>query len=122
MNQPFKLTFNRLFFLSFITLFFVEVAIAKYFFDPIIRAFVGDVLVVILIYFFCRSFINGNKKKIALGVFLFACCVEILQAFNFVKLLGLEHNKILSIALGSTFDWKDILAYFIGFLVCLKIK
>ena len=47
-----------------------DVAIAKYFFDPIIRALVGDVLVVILIYFFCRSFINGNTKKIALGVFL----------------------------------------------------
>ncbi|UEG49401.1 DUF2809 domain-containing protein [Ferruginibacter lapsinanis] len=122
MNQKIRLNFNGIFLVAFIGLFLIEVAIAKYFFDALVRAFVGDVLVVIMIYCFCRIFLNGNTKKIALGVFLFACTIEILQAFNFVKLLGVENNTILSIALGSTFDWKDILAYLIGCIICLVIK
>lgn len=115
-------TFKISYFIAFISIFFIEILIAKYLHDQFVRGFIGDVLVVILIYCFCQTFIKADHKKIALGVFLFACCVEILQAFNFVKLLHLENNKLASIVLGSTFDWKDILAYFVGFVICLKIK
>ncbi len=112
---------NRTDFLTLLQQELVAV-IAKYLKDQFIRGFIGDVLVVILIYCFLRTFINADHKKIAFGVFLFACSVEILQAFTFVKVLGLEQNKIASIVLGSTFDWKDIMAYFIGFLICMKVK
>lgn len=117
-----NLTFKLNYFIAFIFIFIIEVLIAKYLYDQFFRGFIGDVLVVVLIYCFCRTFIKADSEKIALVVFLFACTVEILQAFHFVKLLGLENNRVLSIALGSTFDWKDILAYFVGFLICFKIK
>ncbi len=115
-------TFKISYFIAFVFIFFIEILIAKYLHDPFIRGFIGDVLVVILIYCFVSTFIKADHKKIALAVFIFACCIEILQAFNFVRLLGLQNNRLASIVLGSTFDWKDILAYFVGCIICLKIK
>ncbi len=119
-TKPFS--FNFKFLLLFILIFIVEVLIAIYLHDPIIRPFGGDVLVVILVYAFVRSFLNTNYKKIAVGVLLFAFVVEISQAFHFVNLLGLEHNTILRVALGSTFSYYDLLAYVIGYLICLQLK
>jgi len=116
------ITFNLKYFLLFIFIFFVEVLIAKFLHDQFIRPFVGDVLVVVLIYCFFKSFLNINSKTIAIGVLIFACCIEFLQLFHLVKLLHLEHNKIMRIAIGSVFDLKDILAYCIGYFICLKMK
>ncbi len=97
-------------------LFLIELLIALVVNDKIIRPFVGDVLVVILIYCFLRIFLNANYWKVAFGVLLFACLIETLQYFDYVKLLGLENNKILSVALGRIFEWLDFIAYFTGFL------
>lgn len=114
-------TFQVKYFIAFLLLFLIEFFIAKYFTDTIVRPFIGDVLVVILIYCFLNTFINFDRKKIAFGVMIFACVIEVLQAFHFVNLLGLGQNSIASIVLGSTFDWKDIMAYVIGFVICLKL-
>lgn len=114
-----RFCFRPIFILLFSLLFLVEVFIAKYINDALIRPFVGDALVVILLYFFCKIFIANPSRQIALGVFLFACGIEVLQAFHFVQVLGLEQYKVLAIALGSTFDIRDIIAYFVGYLCCL---
>lgn len=90
--------------------------------DSIIRPFGGDVLVVVLVYAFIRSFLNADHIKIAIGVLLFSFGVEISQAFHLVKMLGLEHDKIMSVVLGSTFSYYDLLAYVIGFLFCLRLN
>lgn len=116
------ITFNKKYFALFILIFIVEILIAKFLTDQFIRPFVGDVLVVVLIYCFFKSFLNISYKKIAIGVLIFACCIEVLQLFNLVQLLHLEHNKIMRIAIGSVFDFKDIIAYCIGYFICLKIK
>jgi len=102
----------------FLVLFATEVYIAKYISDAIVRPFIGDVLVIVLIYCFFKLFLNTSSAKIALGVFVFACFIELLQAIHFVKLLGLQSCKPIAIALGSTFDAKDILAYAIGYSIC----
>ena len=47
-------------------------------------------------------------------VFIFAAGVEIGQYFDLVALLGLEDNRILSIALGRTFSWLDLGCYAVG--------
>lgn len=114
--------FNKKYFLLFILFFIIEILIAKFLTDQFIRPFVGDVLVVILIYCFFKSFLNISSNKIAIGVLLFACIIEVLQIFHLVKLLHLEQNKIMRIAIGSVFDFKDILAYCIGYYFCLKMK
>lgn len=111
------LTFNKKYFLLAVILFFVEVFIALFIDDKLIRPFVGDVLVVILIYCAVRIFLNVDYFRAALGVLIFACTIEILQYFDYVRLLGFEQNRILSVALGRTFEWLDFAAYFVGFVI-----
>ncbi len=113
------LRFNKNYFFLTIILFSIEVVIALFIKDSVIRPFVGDVLVVILIYCFLRIFLNVNYRKAAPGVLLFACLIEILQYFDYVKLLGFEHNRVLSVMMGRTFEWLDFAAYFVGFLLII---
>ena len=109
-------TFNLKYLLLTVFIFAVEVCIALFIKDTLIRPFVGDVLVVVLIYCFFSIFLNFPHWKVAIGVLIFACCIEILQYFDYVKLLDLENNRIFSIAMGRTFEWTDFIAYFTGFL------
>jgi Protein of unknown function (DUF2809) len=115
-------TFNKNYFYFTLTLFFIEVYIAIYFNDNFIRPFVGDVLVVILIYCFVRALFNINSLIVALSVLAFSYTIEILQYFEFVNKLGLQNNRVLAVALGSTFDWKDIIAYTIGIATVLWLE
>lgn len=110
------------YFIIFVLLFVTEVMIALFVHDNFIRPFVGDVLVVILLCAFFRILIP--EKAILLPVFVttFAVIIEVLQYFDFVKLLGLENNAILSIALGRTFDIKDILCYIIGGMIFFAVE
>jgi Protein of unknown function (DUF2809) len=110
---------NKKYFYFALVLFLIEVCIAVFVDDIFIRPFVGDVLVVILIYCFIKAFWNIQSSIAAVSVFMFACIIEILQYFNFVDKLGLQNNRMLAIALGSTFDWKDLIAYAIGAITVL---
>lgn len=109
--------FNPRYFLYAVLLFIVEVLIALYVKDSIIRPYGGDFLVVILLYYFVRAFWKGTTAKIAVGVLLFAYIVEILQYFKIVNLLGLEGNRLAEIIIGTGFSWWDMLAYTLGILV-----
>lgn len=111
--------FNKRYFLLAVLLFAVEVFIAICLTDRFIRPFVGDALVVILVYCAVSAFLKTDYRKIAVGTFVFACLIEICQYFDYVKLLGLENNRILATMLGRTFEWMDFAAYFAGFLTVL---
>ena len=113
------LTFNGRYFLLAVIIFFIEIFIALFVSDTLVRPFIGDALVVILIYCTLRIFLNVKYWKAALGVFIFACAIEILQYFDYVKLLGLENNRVLSVAMGRTFEWLDFAAYLAGFLLIM---
>lgn len=95
----------------------IEVLIALFVHDSFIRPYVGDVLVVIVIYFFIRIFIPQLCKLLPLWIFLFAAGVEVLQLFRIVDLLGLGGNPFLRILIGSVFDIKDIVCYAVGCLL-----
>ncbi len=109
--------FNIKYFILFVIVFFIEVIIAIFINDKFIRPYIGDVLVVILIYFFIKSFISKEIKLLSLYIFLFAAFIEVLQYFNLVSLLQLDGNKLIKIIIGSTFDLIDILCYFIGSII-----
>lgn len=111
--------FNLNYFLAFCLLLTVEVGIALFVHDTIIRPFIGDLLVVILIYCFVQTFMNIQYLKALIGIVLFAYSVEVIQATSFIDWVGLSNNKIAKIILGTTFDWKDILAYTLGGVVIL---
>jgi Protein of unknown function (DUF2809) len=115
-------TFNKKYLYFTLILFVVEVFIAVFVKDNFVRPFIGDVLVVILIYCFIRAFWSIHSSIVALSVFVFSCIIEVLQYFNFVTHLGLQNNEILAVALGSTFDWKDIIAYAIGTVIILCLE
>jgi len=113
------LNFNKKYFLLFILLFLVELYIGFYVHDAIIRPYIGDLLVVILIYAFVRIFITGSYFKTALGTLLFAFLVEFAQYLDVVTFLGLENNTFAKVIIGTSFSWMDIWAYTGGFVVII---
>ena len=111
--------FSKRYFLAFLIIFVIEVCIALFIRDKFIRPYLGDVLVVVLLYCFLRSFVTIKARTAAAGVLLFALVIETLQYFLAVELLGLQGNKIAATVLGSQFDWKDVLAYIVGIIAVL---
>jgi Protein of unknown function (DUF2809) len=105
-----------------LVLFGIEVAIALYVHDTLIRPYIGDLLVVILLYCFLKSFIQIGVTKAGVGVLLFACSVETMQYFNLVDHLGLSHNRLAKIVIGSSFSWADIVCYTIGILLVVLVE
>lgn len=98
----------------FLILFGIEAGIAVFVHDRIVRPFVGDILVVVLLYFFVRIFLPRGLELLPLWIFLFAAGIETAQYFDFANLLGVGDNRVMRIILGSTFDWIDILCYGAG--------
>ena len=111
--------FNKTYFGLTAVLFLIEVVIALFVKDRFIRPYLGDVLVVILIYCFVKSFIKISVYKAALGVLLFAFTIEILQYCSLVEKLKLQHNTVAKTVIGTSFSWEDILAYMAGILIVL---
>ena len=101
--------------------FILEVIIAKYVHDKIIRPYIGDVLVVICLYTFAKSIFLDKIKLLSLYVLILAVIVEILQYFNYAQIL-FGDNKIAKTLLGSSFDIKDILCYVVGYLIIILIE
>jgi hypothetical protein len=116
------LTFNKNYFGFTILLFFIEVLIALYVNDQFIRPYLGDVLVVILIYCFLKSFLKLPVLTVAIAVLAFTFTIEFLQFLNTVEKLGLEQSKIARTIIGTSFSWIDLLTYIIGFIIVLIIE
>lgn len=108
------LRFNPVYFAITLILFAIEILIAKFAHDQIIRPYVGDLLVVILLYCFTRSFLNTAVLKTAIAVLLFSYTIEILQYCDIAARMGLQRSGWASIVIGNSFAWMDLLAYTIG--------
>ncbi len=108
------LTFRKKYFIGFLLLLITEIFIALFINDSIIRPFLGDFLVVILLYCFAKTFINASSFSIAMGVLIFSFGIEILQYFKIVEVLGLQDNRFAYILIGNVFSWGDLLAYGLG--------
>ena len=113
------LTFKFRYFICAVLVFFIEVFIALFIHDGIIRPYIGDILVVILIYCFLRSFLNLSVWTLAVITLLFSWLIEVLQYFKIVELLGLQNSKFAGVVMGTSFSWIDILCYTLGFAIVL---
>ena len=102
---------NIKYLIAFIIIFLIEAIIALFINDKIIRPYIGDILVMFLMYTFIKIFISKDIKFLAIYLFIFATFIELMQLFNVLELLGLKNNRVLSIVFGSVFDIKDILCY-----------
>lgn len=125
MNKNKKIILDRdrkIYLFLFVFLFLVEIFIALFVRDKIIRPYFGDVLVVVLLYFLVRIFVKKSSSDILWWIFAFAVFVEFLQYIKIVEILNLQSNKIVSTIVGTTFDINDIICYFIGtiFVVFLE--
>lgn len=113
-SEAFK---KRLVFLAvFVFLFFVEVLIALYVHDDIVRPYVGDMIVTVVVWAFARIVFPDRFKLMSLYVMIFAILVEVGQYFNYVDLLGIT-NPILVTMMGTSFAWADIACYAVGCVV-----
>lgn len=110
---------NIKYILAFTILLITETIIALFINDAIIRPYIGDVLVIILMYTFIRGVIQKPLKFLPVYLFLFACVVEIAQYYHIADILNFQKNKVVSTITGTSFDLKDILCYLIGALILL---
>lgn len=121
-----RIKFSLKYFLITILIFLVEVLIATVLKDNFfIRAYLGDVIVVMLLYTFVKSFVIIDETKLILGIFVFSCLVEFAQFFNIAEKLGFQPGSLMYIVIGNSFSWIDILCYGAGCLILyifVKIK
>lgn len=118
--------FNLKYLLLTILIFFVEVLIATVLKDQFfIRAYLGDVIVVMLLYTLVKSFFITNDTKLILGIFVFSCLIEFTQFFKIADKLGFPEGSLMYIVVGNSFSWIDIVCYGVGCLILyllVKIK
>ena len=114
--------FRKNYFLLTIILLFIEICIAVFINDRFIRPYLGDFLVVILIYCFVRSFFNVPVNQTAIGVLIFAFVIEGLQYIQLVNILGLQDSKLAGVVLGNSFSWMDMLTYVLGIALVMAYE
>jgi len=117
-----RLTFQKRYFVLAFLILLTEILIAVYAHDKIIRPYIGDLLVVILIYCFLKSFLAIPVFATAIAVLLFSYAVEILQYFNLADRLGFHNSKLAKIIIGSSFEWIDLVMYTAGIAIVLFIE
>ncbi len=110
------------YFIAAIVLFIIEVLIAVYVHDSIVRPYIGDYMVTILLYCGLQSFFKVPVLPAAVFVLLFSYLVEISQYFHFVRILGLERSMLARVIFGSTFQWIDLVAYTAGIVTVIAVE
>ena len=114
--------FQKNYFFLALFIFFLEILIANFWTDSFIRPVVGDFLVVILIYCVLHSFLDVAPLPLALSVLAFAFTIEALQYIDISKYIGWEDSSLRRMTLGSTFDWRDLVAYSLGIGLVLFLE
>jgi hypothetical protein len=105
-----------------ILLFLIEVLIALFVRDTIIRPYGGDFLIVIFLYCLVRAVKNIGVWKVATGVLLFAYVIEAVQYLQLISMIGLEKYNVARVVLGTSFEWGDMVAYTLGILFVLIVE
>lgn len=114
--------FNKNYFILAVVLFLIEVYIAVYVRDAIIRPYIGDLLVVIFLYCLVKAFVNTPPVKTALGVLAFSYLIELSQYLNLVKHLGLQRSRVANVVMGNSFEWIDMVAYTAGIAIVIAVE
>jgi hypothetical protein len=100
----------------------IEIAIARFVHDDLVRPYLGDSLAVVAVYLALRALTRLRVGTAVTIAFAFACAIEVGQFFHLVDLLGLGANRVARIVLGTTFGLTDFVAYAGGALGVLGIE
>lgn len=98
---------------AFVLLVAVEVLIGMFVHDDFVRPYIGDVLVVIVLYCIVRVFVPEKFRFLPAAIFIFSAGVELLQGFDIADKLGIQSQLVRTI-IGTVCDPKDILCYAAG--------
>ena len=85
-----------------------------------VRSYLGDVLVVILLYTLVRTVISNKIRHwliIPTVIAVFAFAVEFLQLWGFCDRFGIT-NELLRIIIGTGFSFIDLACYLAGIIPC----
>ena len=106
--------------IGFVLLVAAEVCIGVFYFNFFIRAYIGDVIVVWVLYCLFRSFVpkKFSSYGVALGILAFSFAVEFLQKLRIADVLGIE-NQFLRIIIGTSYAPEDLLCYAEGTAVTI---
>ena len=89
-----------------------------------VRAYLGDVLVVILLYTLFRT-ISVNKPSkwfiLPTAILVFSFIVEFLQLWGFCDRFGITNN-LLRIIIGTGFSYIDLICYAVGIIPCYIVE
>ena len=107
---------------GFLFLLVAEIIIAMFVKDDFIRPYLGDFLVVILLYCFLMAVSRISILKALIMVLIFSYAVEFFQMINIVKVMQYQPPEVVMIILGSSFSVWDLLAYTMGLLFCLSLE
>ena len=89
-----------------------------------VRSYLGDVLVVILLYTLFRTIsVNRPSKWFILptAILIFSFIVEFLQLWGFCDRFGITNN-LLRIIIGTGFSYIDLISYAVGIIPCYVIE
>lgn len=100
----------------------LEVVIAVFVDDALIRPYAGDALAVVLVYLAARWLLPVRPYSAVAGALALAVAIELAQAFHMLAALGLEHNRLARTILGGVFDPLDLIAYGSGAAVALIVE
>ena len=111
---------RAIYFLIFLFLLLVEIAIATYLKTGFIRANLGDLLVVIVLYCLLMSTLKPSVKTGLVLTLAIAFMIELLQLIDLTRFFPQEYKQLATLVLGSHFSWLDLLMYVLG-IVCVWI-
>ena len=123
MNHTNRFSYRMIMLFLTVLLFITEIIIGMYA-SGWIRAYFGDVLVVILIYTLIRT-VSPDKPKygivLPLCILIFSFIVEFLQLWGIADKLHIT-NKLMRIIIGTGFSTIDLICYAAGILPCFVIE
>lgn len=106
--------FRKRYLLLAALLLLVEIGIALFVHDAIVRPYIGDFLAVIFLYCLLRSFLAFRVVPLVLLALGLAFLVEFGQYFHLLSHLGLQHVRTARIVFGNSFSWLDMITYTAG--------
>lgn len=116
------MTFRPSYALATLAVLGIEIAIARFVHDDLVRPYLGDSLAVVAVYLALRTVTPLGVVAAVAIAFAFACGIEVGQFFHLVDVLGLGANRVARIVLGTTFGVMDFVAYAGGALCVLAIE
>ncbi|TGK36005.1 DUF2809 domain-containing protein [Leptospira gomenensis] len=111
-----RTNYDRKVYLGFFV-FFVSICIAIVTFFhsvPFVRGFMGDMIVVMLMYSFCKSVFDFPPLSLAFAVLTVSFSVEIAQYLRSIGIVRWNETEISRLTVGAVFDPWDLIAYLFG--------